>query len=108
MTQSISSNPFYTVAESWLIRGVTAAGVALFGDKVFTGNVAIDVAGVVTAGAVFAVNEVLHYLKLNKKVAAVVTSEATTVANDPKLAASLAQLQTSLKTLEANISGGKS
>lgn len=107
-TSSFSQNLTLTLIESWLVRLVTAAGVAIFGDKVFTNNVAINVAGVATSGLVFAVNEVLHYLKTNKKVATVVAGEKTAVANDPALASALAQLSTSLKTLESNLaSGGK-
>ena len=101
-----TQNPAFTIAESWLIRLVTAAGVAIFGDKVFTNSIAINVAGVATSGIVFAVNEVLHYLKTNKKVATVVAGEKAVVASDPALAAALAQLSISLKTLESNLASG--
>lgn len=102
----ISQNPAVVLLESWLVRLITAAGVAVFGDKVFTGNVAIDIAGVATSGFAFAVNEALHYLKTNKKVAAIVAGEKTVVASDPALAASLSQLTASLKTLESNLASG--
>lgn len=100
---SLGQNPLVTIAESWLIRLVTVAGVAIFGDKVFTNSVAINVAGVIISGVGFATNEALHYLKTNKKVATVVSGEKAAVTNDPALAASLAQLTASLKTLETNL-----
>jgi hypothetical protein len=105
---SITQTPVVTMVESWLIRIITAAGVAVFGDKVFTANTAIDIAGVATTGLMFAVNEGLHYLKTNKKVATAVAGEKAVIASDPALAAALSSLQTSLKTLESNLaSGGK-
>lgn len=103
---TVNQNPTFQLVETWMVRLITAAGVAIFGDKVFTGNIAIDVAGIATAGFTFAVNEVLHYLKTNKKVATVVSAEQTAVANDPALAAALTQLTASIKTLESNLNGG--
>lgn len=99
-------NPLITVMESWLIRAITTAGVAIFGDKVFTNNVAINVTGIAVSGLAFAVNEGLHYLKTNKKVAVIAASEKAVVASDPQLAASLATLQASIRTLESNLASG--
>lgn len=105
---AVTQNPLVTAVETWLVRGITIAGVAVFGDKVFTNSIALDVAGVITSGVVFAVNEGLHYLKTNKKVATAVTAEKAVVASDPALAAVLSSLQASIKTLESNLaSGGK-
>lgn len=102
---TVTTNPTLTIVESWAARLITAGAVTLFGTGTINSNVSVEIAGVATAAVAFIINEILHYLKTNKKVTAVVSTVDKTIASDPEAKAALAQLASSVESLTKNLGG---